>query len=945
MSLILVIRIFQIQIISGAEYASDFNETTTKTRKLNSTRGNIYDCNGRLLAYNELSNAVTFEDNGSYDTRREKNLDLNSQLYFLTGLITECGDSLIDDFHITIDENGNYVYDVEEGSTLNRFRADIFGYKTIEEMTPQEASATPDDIMDLLCSEERFALYNSERPYTAEELEAHGLPAEFSKEEALNIVRIRYKLLLTSYQKYLQVSVASNVNDKTVAAIMENSDRLPGADIQEESIRVYNYAESMAPIIGYTGKPSSEELDELLTMRSDYTSSSIIGKTGIENYMETTLQGVDGSENVAVDNLGTELFVYEDSIVEPRQGDDVYLTIDAELQEACYKILEQRIAGILYSNILDIKTVEEYPKEEGNEDYYIPIPVYDVYNAFINNNIIDIDAFSSNTASDIERDVYRRFEARQQEIFSWLSGSIMGNVNPPFSELDEEYQSYLNYVVNDILMEATSILRPDGEYLEDDVWKAWEEGSISVHDFLEYAAENNWIDLSILFDDSRYMETDEVFSALNSYLTGTLSNDSGFSKLIYKYMLLDDIIYPYEILNIVYEQGVLEKDDLYNEFSAGNISSYDLVKQLVYTLTIKPKQLALDPCSGSIVINDPNTGKVKALVTYPGYDNNRLANDMDTDYYFELYEDLSTPFYNKATQQLTAPGSTFKPVMVAAGLNEHVIDDNTIINCNGLFGEGLVEKSDQIHCWYLPGHGDQHVVEGIMNSCNVFFCTIGYMLGLGPDEVFSSARSLEKIREYAIMFNLDQKTNIQLPESTPRVSDELAIPSSIGQGTHLYTTTQLSRYAATLQNCGTSYDLNILDKVTDSYGAVLTQYDPVISKQITLDNGIWEDIHTGMWLVARNNAAFKDFPVELYGKTGTAEESKSRPDHALFIGFSHYETQSDIAFGIRVAYGYSSTNAAQIARDMLEYYYNLTDEAVLLNGTASTEGLTSTVTD
>ena len=100
-----------------------------------------------------------------------------------------------------------------------------------------------------------------------------------------------------------------------------------------------------------------------------------------------------------------------------------------------------------------------------------------------------------------------------------------------------------------------------------------------------------------------------------------------------------------------------------------------------------------------------------------------------------------------------------------------------------------------------------------------------------------------------------------------------------------------------------------------------------------------------MLLVARNNSAFKNFPVELYGKTGTAEESKNRPDHALFIGYSHYETQEDIAFAVRVAYGYSSTNAAQIARDMLEYYYNLVDEAVLLDGQAATDGLTSTVTD
>ena len=125
------------------------------------------------------------------------------------------------------------------------------------------------------------------------------------------------------------------------------------------------------------------------------------------------------------------------------------------------------------------------------------------------------------------------------------------------------------------------------------------------------------------------------------------------------------------------------------------------------------------------------------------------------------------PFYNKATQQLTAPGSTFKPVTIVAGLNEGVIDNDTVINCNGLFGEGLVDKGDQLHCWLLSGHGNLDVVGAIENSCNVFLCTTAYLLGLDADGNFSQNAALEKLQQYASLFDLDQKTGVQITESSP----------------------------------------------------------------------------------------------------------------------------------------------------------------------------------
>ena len=940
---VLIARLFQLQIISGNEYAENFEITTTKTRRINSSRGNIYDCNGKLVAYNELSNNVTLEDNGSYASTREKNLALNGEIYTLIKLIEGCGDSTDDNFHIDLDSNGNYVFDIDAGTSRDRFRADVYGYKTIDEMTEEEASSTPDDIIALLCQSDRFGLTNEKKPYTSEELAKYGLPEELTKDEVLKIVRIRYQLSLTSFQRYMQVTIASNVNDATVAAIEENSDKLQGVAIEEDSIRVYNYAEAMSSIVGYTGNISTEELEELSKERSDYTSSSIVGKTGIEQYMETSLQGVNGSEKVAVNNLGTVLKVYEDSIVQPQQGDDVYLTIDAELQEACYKILEQRIAGILVSNIMDIKTLDELD-ESLKDNGVIYVPIYDVYNALINNGVIDISLFKNDNASVLEKDIQTRYDGRFSNIAALISEEINGTSKTVYSNLSDEMQDTLSYITDTLLSSELEIINMP-ETHDDETCKAWKAGTISVYDYLMHIISNDMIDLSRLYDDSRYADTTDVLSTLCDYVLSYIETDTDFAKILYKHMLLDDTISPYEICSLLYEQGVLSKDDgSYTSFSSGGTSPHDLIISKITSLEISPAQLALDPCSGSIVITDPDTGYVKALVSYPGYDNNRLANNMDTAYYSKLYNDKSTPFYNKATQQLTAPGSTFKPVMAAAGLNEGVIDTDTVINCNGLFGEGLVDSGDQLHCWLLTGHGDETIVDAIKNSCNVFFSTVGYRLGLADDGTYVSENASEKIKEYASKFCLDEKTNVQLTESAPRVSDTMPIPSSIGQGTHLYTTTQLARYAGTIYSNGVSHDLNLLSKVTDSSGNVIKEYEPVVARETEIDDYIWSVVQEGMRQVILSHDTFKDLTIELHGKTGTAQEDELRPDHAVFIGYTN-NTGNDIAIAVRIAYGYSSSNAEVVGNDVLEYYYGLKSAENIITGESETDGLTNVVTD
>ena len=696
---LLIQKLFSMQIIHGQEYADNFSIMTTKTRTLKSTRGNILDRNGNVLASNELSYSVTLEDNGSYSTTRQKNLSLNGEIYKIITIIEEHGDTINHDFHVILDEAGRYTYDVE-GVSLSRFKADVYGYNKIEELKPEEANASAEKIIKDLTA--RFGIINEDKPYTEKELSSVGLPESLTKEELLKIITVRYALFTTSFRKYMPVTIASAVSEETVAAILENQNSLQGVDIEEDSIRVYTDSVYFAPLLGYTGKISSEELTDLKDENPDagYSTTSIVGKSGIEQVMETTLQGKDGSEKVYVDSLGKVLEIDEKSKEEPTQGNDVYLTIDKDLQIACYKILEQKIASIVAANIRNIKTFEA---NEDTDASTIPIPIYDVYYALVNNAIIDITHFTEDDASETEQRIEAVFERKQAEVFQKISDELTGVDPVPYSELSDEMQGYVSYIVNELLMSKTGILSETAIDKNDSVYKAWtSDESISLQEYLTYAASQNWIDISQISDKTTYLDSTEVYQELATYISAYLKDDTEFNKTLYKYMLLDDEISGNELCTILYDQGVLSKDDgVYESFISGKTSAIDLMMAKISNLEIKPSQLALDPCSGSIVIVDPNNGETLACVSYPGYDNNRLANNMDVAYYRQLSKDLSKPFYNKATQERTAPGSTFKPVTAIAGLCEGVIDDNTYINCNGTFDK---IQASELNCWYKPGY-------------------------------------------------------------------------------------------------------------------------------------------------------------------------------------------------------------------------------------------------
>ena len=252
---LLVRRLFQLQIVNGETYKTDFTMQIRKERTLPSTRGEIYDCNGKVLAYNRLSYIVTFEDNGYYNSIHERNLTLNSILYRAIKIIESHGDEMYRSFRVEMDENGNYVYNAA-GFTLSRFKADLFGESYIDDLTDEQRNISAEDLIELLCSVKWFGL--NDEAITVKERADYGLPDVYTKEETLQLCALRSALSQNSFQRYNSIIIARDVCEETVAQLLENVDTMPGIDVTEDYLRFYNDSVYFAQLIGYTGAISSE---------------------------------------------------------------------------------------------------------------------------------------------------------------------------------------------------------------------------------------------------------------------------------------------------------------------------------------------------------------------------------------------------------------------------------------------------------------------------------------------------------------------------------------------------------------------------------------------------------------------------------------------------------------------------------------------------------------
>lgn len=346
-----------------------------------------------------------------------------------------------------------------------------------------------------------------------------------------------------------------------------------------------------------------------------------------------------------------------------------------------------------------------------------------------------------------------------------------------------------------------------------------------------------------------------------------------------------------------------------------------------------------EPKRGSAVLMKVPTGEILAMVSKPAFDPNTFASGISRTDWRGLALNKSHPLQNRAIDGQYPPGSTFKVVTALAGLEEKVVTPETKIFCPGSFRLGR----GYYRCWKRGGHGHVDLHDALVQSCDVYFYTVGHRLGI------------DTLAKYARMMGLGSLTGIFLtgekpglvPTSQWKIKERKepwqlgeTISVSIGQGFNLVTPIQQARLIATVANGGMVLRPYLIRKVTDNEGRTLKENHPQILYNIDADKKHFELIRQGLLGVVNEprgtgrRSRLKN--IQVAGKTGTAQvvrmkafesggEKEEIPyefrDHAWFVAFAPYD-DPEVAVAVIVEHGgHGGAAAAPIAKELLSEYF------------------------
>lgn len=333
--------------------------------------------------------------------------------------------------------------------------------------------------------------------------------------------------------------------------------------------------------------------------------------------------------------------------------------------------------------------------------------------------------------------------------------------------------------------------------------------------------------------------------------------------------------------------------------------------------------------AGAAVVLDVKTGDVLSMASYPTYDMSRFNED-----YQSLVENTAQPMWNRAVSGLYSPGSTFKPLSAIAAMESGNLTPTEIIEDKGIY---TFYQDYQPTCWIWTDshmtqtHGRLDVSGAIENSCNYFFYEVGRRMGI------------DTLDEYAAKFGLGQYTGIELSEesegsmASPAYKKSIiknvtsqdwyggdTLQAAIGQSYSLFTPVQLANYAATIANGGTHYKVNLIKSVRSSTdGTLVRESVPEIRDSIEMDADVLQSVKNGMRRVIDEGSAasvFTDYTIPIGGKTGTAQIGKGS-NNAIFIAYAPFD-DPQIAVSVVLEHGVRGANAANVARDIFDAYFN-----------------------
>ncbi len=332
---------------------------------------------------------------------------------------------------------------------------------------------------------------------------------------------------------------------------------------------------------------------------------------------------------------------------------------------------------------------------------------------------------------------------------------------------------------------------------------------------------------------------------------------------------------------------------------------------------------------GAAVALDPRNGEIIALASAPAYDNNNFVRGLRSEEFQKLLNDPMRPLFNRALAGQYPPGSTIKPLIASAALQERVINPKTTIKSTGGIRIGQWFFPD----WKASGHGLTDVKKAIAESVNTFF----YMVGGGTDSF--TGLGIDRLTQYLGMFNLGKPTGIDLPGErrgflpSPEWKKEVkkerwyigdTYHLSIGQGDVLVTPLQMAVATSVIANGGTLYRPHLVSSIGVSPEKARRVLNTPVANNI-INASYLASVREGMHqaVLAGSARSLSTLPVETAGKTGTAQFGPNKKTHAWFTTFAPYTDPHIVIAVIIEGGGEGHVAALPVAKELYQWYFSV----------------------
>ncbi|MDO5780136.1 MAG: penicillin-binding transpeptidase domain-containing protein [Clostridium sp.] len=899
-------KLLYLQVYKYEDYKEKADVSSTKFISEEAPRGNIYDSNGNIIATNKQTYTLTYMETVDSTNLFFKTMDKVFQI------LEDNGEEFQDDLALKVNDNGGIYFDFKTDNESSRrtlevrFKRDRGLNEDIEnekfgdkegDYTDDEINEVNDELMEISAEDtfyylvKSYNLYKLLLPenYTSEEAnelakkykDATGkeilddLLKEYSIQQIRRYIVVKDAIKIGSYSGYSNITIASNINRDTAFVVYQQLNDLPGINVSLKPVRYYPYGTLASAVVGYVSSISSSQ-QEIYELKGYDTSTDLIGVSGIESAFEEQLKGTKGGTTVKVNSQGRtteELFK-----LESYPGNNVHLTIDKDVQYAAQEALKDQILK-LQSEGLTSATRGAVVAIEVNTGRVIAMASYP-----------DFDPNDFAIPSELSTEKYNEYFNPDLEAFGTQhiqSSGATGTLDQLFPDENEDgvREDKHDLYPRAMLNYATQGLVPPGSTFKPlTAVAALTEGAISESDTVN--------DVGVWSSEYTGTQVLENFQKIGNGITD-----------VRKALQVSSNYFFYETAIRLYEKNGANIDALNsiaryawkfglgvegNKNASTGIQIYENFGQ-TYNFVSWRNSLAKN--AKYSIVPDLEKGVYYGYSFVP-FDISDVSTDSD-----ELKE-LKTSLKNN-----------IKETLLKVGTDEQITSQDEYAKSILSTVKKIMEVSDKYKENVAKYEAD--------NNREV--------------DIDAQAKTVANAIAYFTITN-------QTSEITSPIN---LVQDAIGQSMNTFTPLQMANYVATLANGGTRYKVSIVDKVTSPTGEVIQEFTPEVIESNPIDPEILQVVKEGMRRVNTSPSngtvyeLFGNFPIEVVGKTGTADfgtseqyEFQGRKAYANYISFAPMDNPQ-IAIFSTIYDGNRGGNSAYVHKAIYEAFFK--EELLTIN--------------